>query len=68
MAGGAGNNLWPVCRESRPKPFMDVALAGRTFLEMTYDRFRKILPAENILVVTHTRLAPLVREQLPSLP
>ena len=68
MAGGAGNNLWPVCRESRPKPFMDVALAGRTFLEMTYDRFRKILPAENILVVTHTRLAGLVREQLPSLP
>ena len=68
MAGGSGNDFWPLSRESRPKPFLDVTSSGRTFLRMTYDRFRNLLPAENILVVTHRRFARLVKEQLPELP
>ncbi len=67
MAGGAGNDFWPLSRESRPKPFLDVASSGRTFLRMTYERFRRILPEENILVVTHEQFAPLVKEQIPEL-
>lgn len=68
MAGGSANHFWPISRESRPKQFLDIASTGRSFIRMTYDRFSRIVPPENILVVTLNKFGELVREQIPELP
>lgn len=67
MAGGIGSRFWPLSRNSRPKQFMDILGTGRTFLQMTYDRFIKLVPPENIMVVTSSIYGDLVKEQLPEL-
>ena len=68
MAGGTANRFWPVSRESKPKQFLDIAGTGTSFIRTTYDRFSKIVPPENILVVTLARFSYLVRAQIPELP
>ena len=68
MAGGIGSRFWPVSRQGRPKQFIDLLGIGRTFLQMTFDRYAAIVPKENILIVTAERYYGLVREQLPDLP
>jgi len=65
MAGGIGSRFWPVSRQGRPKQFIDILGVGRTFLQMTFDRYASIVPEENILIVTAERYYGLVREQLP---
>ena len=67
MAGGSGTRFWPLSKASRPKQFLDVADTGKTFIRHTYERFSKIVPQENILVVTSERYCDLVREQIPEL-
>ena len=67
MAGGAGTRFWPVSRIAKPKQFLEVAETGKTFIRHTYDRFLKILPQENILIVTAAKYRDLVMEQIPEL-
>ena len=67
MAGGIGSRFWPMSRQTRPKQFIDILGIGKTFLQMTYERYARIVPAENILIVTAERYASLVREQLPQI-
>lgn len=67
MGGGIGSRFWPFSRETYPKQFLDMFGAGRSLLQMTFDRFSKIIPVENIYIVTNAIYAPLVREQLPEL-
>ena len=67
MAGGSGTRFWPVSRASKPKQFLDVADTGKTFIRQTYDRFLKIIPQENILIVTAEKYRDLVTEQIPEL-
>ena len=66
MAGGVGSRFWPVSRADKPKQFIDILGLGKTFLQMTYDRFAAIVPEENILIVTSERYYDLVKEQIPS--
>ena len=68
MAGGVGSRFWPMSRQSRPKQFIDILGVGKTFLQMTFERYARIVPAENILIVTSERYRALVKEQLPSMP
>lgn len=68
MAGGFGNRLWPLTRESRPKQFLPLGESGATMLGSTYGRCLKLVPPENILVVSLERFAPQVRRLLPGLP
>jgi len=65
MAGGVGSRFWPASLEHKPKQFLDILGTGRTMLQLTFDRFQKILPIENILVVTNDNYTELVKEQLP---
>lgn len=67
MAGGAGTRFWPLSTEERPKQFLDILGSGKTFIQMTRDRFEGIIPIENIYVVTNEKYKSLVREQLPDL-
>ena len=67
MAGGVGSRFWPYSKSSKPKQFLDVLGTGRTLLQMTFDRFTEIAPAEQFFVVTNQVHVDLVREQLPEL-
>ncbi|NDV82220.1 mannose-1-phosphate guanylyltransferase [Bacteroides sp. 51] len=67
MGGGIGSRFWPFSRQSLPKQFLDFFGTGRSLLQQTFDRFNKIIPTENILVVTNERYADLVRFQIPEL-
>ena len=67
MGGGIGSRFWPFSRESYPKQFLDFFGSGRSLLQMTFDRFAKIIPTENIYIVTNESYADLIKEQLPEL-
>jgi mannose-1-phosphate guanylyltransferase len=67
MAGGTGVRFWPVSRAAKPKQFLDVADTGKTFIQSTYERFLKVVPKENILIVTGDRYHDIVMEQIPDL-
>ena len=67
MAGGAGSRFWPFSRSSRPKQFLDFMGTGSSLLQMTFARFARIIPKENILVVTNKMYRDMVLEQLPEL-
>lgn len=68
MAGGVGSRFWPMSTPDYPKQFVDVFGSGRTFIQMTYDRFKGIVDPENVWVVTSARYADIVKEQLPDIP
>jgi mannose-1-phosphate guanylyltransferase len=67
MAGGIGSGFWPLSKSNMPKQFLDILGSGRTFIQQTFDRFRKICPAENFYVVTSVDYKDLVLSQLPEL-
>ena len=48
MAGGIGSRFWPLSRSRKPKQFLDILGTGRTLLQQTVDRLRKVIPLENI--------------------
>lgn len=67
MAGGIGSRFWPLSREHKPKQFVDALGIGKTFIQMTYERFSSFIPKENFLVVTGSVYKEIVLEQLPDL-
>lgn len=64
MAGGIGSRFWPMSKEEFPKQFLDVLGIGRTLIQMTYDRLLKVVPSNQIYVVTNESYKDLVIEQL----
>ena len=68
MAGGIGSRFWPVSRVGHPKQFLDILGIGRTLVQQTFDRFARLVPVENIYVVTADEYMDLTKEQLPQLP
>lgn len=67
MSGGVGSRFWPYSRKNLPKQFLDFFGTGRSLLQQTFDRFNKLIPTENILIVTNELYANLVQKQLPQL-
>lgn len=67
MGGGVGSRFWPCSRKNLPKQFLDFFGTGRSLLQQTFDRFNKIIPAENIFIVTNVMYADLVKQQLPQM-
>ena len=68
MAGGIGSRFWPMSTTEFPKQFIDVMGCGRTFLQLTFDRFEGVVPPENVWIVTSQKYKDIVREQLPAVP
>jgi len=66
MAGGVGSRFWPKSRNHFPKQFIDILGTGESLLQLTYQRFLKVCPNNNIFVLTNEIYAGLVKEQLPS--
>jgi mannose-1-phosphate guanylyltransferase len=67
MAGGSGTRLWPISRGDKPKQLLRV-VHGKSLLQVSYDRLRGILPANQIYVCTAAAHGPLVLQDLPELP
>ncbi len=67
MAGGIGSRFWPFSRNNKPKQFLDFFGTGRSLLQMTVDRFRSIVPIENVLIVTNVIYRDMILEQIPEL-
>ena len=67
MAGGIGSRFWPYSRAEKPKQFLDFFGTGRTLLQMTVDRFRPLVPIENVFIVTNVAYKEIILEQIPDL-
>lgn len=55
IAGGSGTRLWPLSRDSRPKPFIKME-DGYSLLQKTFIRATQIPHAKEILTVTNQEL------------
>ena len=66
MAGGVGSRFWPVSTEEFPKQFHDMLGTGDTLIQKTFNRLAKLIPQENIFILTNERYNDLVFEQLPT--
>lgn len=67
MSGGVGTRFWPFSRKNYPKQFLDFFSTGRSLLQQTFDRFNKIIPTENIFIVTNEDYSGLVQRQIPEI-
>ncbi len=67
MAGGVGSRFWPFSRTEKPKQFLDFFGTGRSLLQMTVDRFRPLVPIENVFIVTNVAYKQLILDQVPDL-
>jgi len=65
MAGGVGSRFWPVSTTDFPKQFHDMLGTGETLIQKTFSRLSKLIPVENILILTNEKYNDLVLEQLP---
>ncbi|MDG1296338.1 MAG: mannose-1-phosphate guanylyltransferase [Saprospiraceae bacterium] len=67
MAGGIGSRFWPSSRTNRPKQFLDIMGTGESLIQTTFNRFRKLVDADRIFIVTNGIYKDLVKSQLPEL-
>lgn len=67
MAGGVGSRFWPMSKSDFPKQFIDILGTGETLIQQTFKRFAKVIPEENIYIVTNEQYSSLVQEQLPQI-
>ena len=67
MAGGIGSRFWPLSTSDYPKQFHDFLGTGKTFLQQTFERLSKIIPENQIFVVTLEEYTDLTFEQLPQI-
>lgn len=62
MSGGAGSRLWPVSRETLPKPFIKLP-DGATLLRKTLQRAAGLKDVQRILTVTNKEYYFLTRDE-----
>lgn len=67
FCGGYGTRMWPVSRKSSPKQFFPL-IAGKSFFQITVERFKKGFKPENIFVSTENKYVDYVKEQAPEIP
>lgn len=67
LAGGFGSRLWPISRKTTPKPFIPL-VNGKSFFQITYQRFRKRFDPDDIFVSTEEHLLSYVKKQAPEIP
>ncbi|KKQ50031.1 MAG: Mannose-1-phosphate guanylyltransferase (GDP) [Candidatus Woesebacteria bacterium GW2011_GWD1_38_10] len=67
FCGGYGTRFWPISRKSTPKQFVPF-LNGKSFFQLTYQRFRKQFAPEEIFVSTEENYTSFIRKQAPEVP
>ena len=63
LSGGSGTRLWPVSRESMPKPFMKLA-RGKSLLQLTCERAWALPGVSHAAVVTNMAYSYKTAEEL----
>lgn len=66
MAGGIGTRLWPLSRQSTPKQFQKL-IGDQSLIQQTFTRINRVIPAEQIWIMTGEQYVEKVLEQLPQL-
>jgi len=67
MAGGIGSRFWPESTPEMPKQFLDLLGNGKSFLQQTFERLQKLMPTEQIYILTNERYRDLIKKQLPEI-
>jgi mannose-1-phosphate guanylyltransferase len=67
MAGGIGSRFWPMSRSNFPKQFLDILHVGQTLIQQTFERYKKLVPVENIYIITSKEYVEVTKKQLPDL-
>lgn len=67
LAGGGGTRLWPLSRQHRPKPLLNL-LGERSMLQDTVARLAPLITPERLFVAVNAVHAPEVARQVPALP
>ena len=63
MAGGSGTRFWPKSTSKKPKQLLSFGAAKETLLQQTLNRFSKIAPREQQIIVTTQSLSKSVADQ-----
>jgi mannose-1-phosphate guanylyltransferase len=66
MAGGGGTRLWPLSRRHRPKQMLQLG-GERTLFQIAVDRLEGLFPPKRILIVTASKQALALQEQVPEI-
>lgn len=64
LASGTGVRLWPMSTIKKPKQFLDLLGIGKTLIQITYNRLKKVVPEQNILIITTNEYVHFVKEQI----
>ncbi len=67
MAGGVGSRVWPTSREATPKQFQRM-FGERTLYQRAFDRISKVVPPQNIFVITNQLHRSTAARQIPQIP
>lgn len=67
MAGGVGSRFWPSSKASNPKQFIDILGVGETLFQTTFKRLSRLIPAENIYVLTNKKYVEMIKDQVPQI-
>lgn len=67
MAGGVGKRFWPRSRKNNPKQFLNIT-SDQSMLRLTYERLKRISPADKIYVVAGEYLKKKICKELKDLP
>ncbi|MCB9202289.1 MAG: mannose-1-phosphate guanylyltransferase [Flavobacteriales bacterium] len=68
MAGGIGTRFWPMSTSKLPKQYHDILGTGNTLIQQTFKRLSRIVPKENIYVITNQDYKKITKEQLSDIP
>lgn len=66
LCGGTGPRLWPLSRVDHPKQFLNI-FSENSLIKETFLRAKRIVPTENIFIVTNSRYYTLIKTNLKNL-
>ncbi|PIT97437.1 hypothetical protein COT77_01425 [Candidatus Berkelbacteria bacterium CG10_big_fil_rev_8_21_14_0_10_41_12] len=67
MAGGSGTRLWPMSRKAKPKQLHSL-ISEKSLIQETFDRVKKAVPVDQIMVSTIAKYKDEIKKQLPDIP
>jgi len=66
LCGGTGPRLWPLSRVERPKQFLNL-FSENSLIKETFLRAKRIVPIQNIYLVTNIKYEKQIKENLKGL-